>query len=788
MKALGNFGELNFTEVMTICMCVDGLCATITMTLSDKTTLASRWFVYLASMFQILAMILIFATLGLWNDAATRTDCCTTVVWWGVVSSCRELPRTTICYFLARTITLLHGTYLALIQTSDFDEAKKLHDLRSARGSSDSRSGFERLPAPAFSAYWNSLPGMVLAWAGLEKHLRVADSGSISDWGQSAALITAIAGILHWGFVFNRGWTRLKTSRFDLEKSQFLDYTRINQGHFPDALEMEGVPLLQQSLFLSASLRDNQRAEDILSAIRRREARGERISIDFVDPVEKETPLLIAIERGSSDLVIDLLKQGASVDVPQTESAIITATKTGQWEILHCLLDTGKCSVASIIKALHILNDRFEERSGIISATASMLRYIRTQSAPMCAETQYELADLASRSKHLAFFETFIQCGLLNQYSRTSPGMTFLEAILKNPILINTVPHWFYGTELLLSALLENINSGNQGFIFAMFGPDIADIDILRDSSRIELSNTGELLPWGVLTRNPEVVKKLLGIGAPIGRHTRLAHSRRGMEILSRRQLIQNRFPRLKSYTLDALQLAAWMGLIDMVNILLEAGFNINASAAVPRGRTALQAAAENGHEATVRLLLDTGKVDVDSKDNGGWTPLSQAAANGQEATVKQLLDTGKAVADSKDKDGRTPLSWAARNGKEAIVKQLLDTGKVDVDSKDKDGRTPLSWAAWNGKEAIVKQLLDTGKVDVNSKDNHGQTPLSWAAGNSQEATVKQLLDTGKVDVNSKDNHGQTPLSWAAGNSQEATVKQLLNTGKAKPAIRIVCL
>jgi ankyrin repeat protein len=42
----------------------------------------------------------------------------------------------------------------------------------------------------------------------------------------------------------------------------------------------------------------------------------------------------------------------------------------------------------------------------------------------------------------------------------------------------------------------------------------------------------------------------------------------------------------------------------------------------------------------------------------------------------------GKVDADSKDNGGRTPLSLAARDGHEAVVK-LLDTGKVDADSKE---------------------------------------------------------------------------------------------------------
>ncbi|OCL00607.1 ankyrin, partial [Cenococcum geophilum 1.58] len=83
----------------------------------------------------------------------------------------------------------------------------------------------------------------------------------------------------------------------------------------------------------------------------------------------------------------------------------------------------------------------------------------------------------------------------------------------------------------------------------------------------------------------------------------------------------------------------------------------------------------------------------------------------GHEAVAKLLLETGKVNVESKDtKYGQTPLSWAARGGHEAVVKLLLETGKVDVESKDKYGRTPLSWAAEGGREAVVKLLLETGK------------------------------------------------------------------------------
>jgi hypothetical protein len=97
---------------------------------------------------------------------------------------------------------------------------------------------------------------------------------------------------------------------------------------------------------------------------------------------------------------------------------------------------------------------------------------------------------------------------------------------------------------------------------------------------------------------------------------------------------------------------------------------------------------------------------------------LKCAKDTGHKAVVKLLLETGRADMDSKDYNGQTLLLWAAEEGHEAVVKLLLKKG-AQIEAKDSSGQTPLFWAAGKGHEAVVKLLLEKG-AKIEAKDSYG--------------------------------------------------------------------
>lgn len=242
---------------------------------------------------------------------------------------------------------------------------------------------------------------------------------------------------------------------------------------------------------------------------------------------------------------------------------------------------------------------------------------------------------------------------------------------------------------------------------------------------------------------------------------------------------------------LTPLALAAKYGQESIAKLLVNTGrVNVNSShpdSSGPGG-TPLAHAARGGSTAIVKLLLRIRKVRINGKDQIGHTPLLDAAGKGHEEIVQLLIDTGKVDVNVANKDGITPLAMAAKRGHLAIVQRLLATGNANADSRDKYNQTPFSQAVASTNEEFAKVLLDhCSATTVDLKNHLGETPLGLAASIGLEGMVRLLLKTGKVDIDSQTDGGPTPFSIACWNQHLEIVKLFLSCGKVNVNIRDSC-
>lgn len=256
------------------------------------------------------------------------------------------------------------------------------------------------------------------------------------------------------------------------------------------------------------------------------------------------------------------------------------------------------------------------------------------------------------------------------------------------------------------------------------------------------------------------------------------------------------------------LYFAAEKGYLDIVNLLISSGANVNSLDR--RRETALFKPAGRGHTMIVERLLEAG-TDATILDAWQRAPLQFATMYGRTDVVRILLENTKIDLNALDWSSQSTLHYAAgwlRKGQEEVVDLLFAHGAipeqrgrfdgsalhtailrvpgqppptrilleklvqygVPLDSKDKYHRSPLYAATQARNIEAMEVLLQAGA-------NPGNNALHVAVGSGLISIVRPLLNfKSRLDLSERNWRGETALHVAARGGHNDIVSELLQT------------
>lgn len=251
-----------------------------------------------------------------------------------------------------------------------------------------------------------------------------------------------------------------------------------------------------------------------------------------------------------------------------------------------------------------------------------------------------------------------------------------------------------------------------------------------------------------------------------------------------------------------ALMAAAANGRDDLVELLLRPEHASAVGAVDQRlrddGDSALALAVRHGRSGCVRLLLHGG-ADADAASHGGWSPLMTACEAGRHELVELLLANRASPTQGLHNGWAvmlTPLKLACLGGQAECVRRLLVAGAHIVCREEgggsfgvlePDGSTLLLYAVTARRTAslvaeeqgpsaasvVALLLAANAALQLESTRWDGLTPLAYAAMHGDFSSARLLLDAG-ARVSRADEVGWTPLCWAAACDRADCVALLL--------------
>ena len=251
-------------------------------------------------------------------------------------------------------------------------------------------------------------------------------------------------------------------------------------------------------------------------------------------------------------------------------------------------------------------------------------------------------------------------------------------------------------------------------------------------------------------------------------------------------------FP-IKSRQSTTLYTAIQDGNIEIVNLLIQAGADINFGFNIENGWNSILKAviarrydiiellmknqamvgihfyAFQGNVAKIEELLLENLQSVDVI-NTGLTPLCFAVIGESLESINLLLQKNANINIYTSNYG-TPLAIAIRRKNTDIINFLIDSGaKIQHDIE------PLNIAISQGSLQICELLIQRG-ASVNSLHRASYSPLHLAASLGKVEIASLLIESGAIVDNFRSDDNETPLCQAIRNSHLAMVELLIHYG-----------
>lgn len=431
-------------------------------------------------------------------------------------------------------------------------------------------------------------------------------------------------------------------------------------------------------------------------------------------------PLVLAIDRGSLELVTLLLEQGADPNVRSRdgEAALVVAIRGGKRAVVRALLSRRaqpSVRAKSGYSALMVAAQAGDE--GIVR---DLLRAGADASFVLDGGTS--AASVARRFGHEAIYRRLVRAG--------SPSRIAADRMARSKVLGSA------SEDDSMPPVVEAARRGDAGLLQEMVDRRV-DLTV-RDVE-------GET----ALTR------------AAIGGHAP------AIEVLVAAGVDPN-VPGASGITalMRAMESTA-SGADTAFAALLEAGADVHARDA--RGRAAFDFSFSGATPDKLERLRGAG---------GSWTSMSLRVAL-EAAVVADRIDAVDALyTHTKTRAERTAaLCRAIEQGSRPIVGFLL-MRSTRPDGDCGGGATPIAIAVGRGDAGVVAELLEAG-ADADAGQPGVDTPLIVAASRGADDLVAMLVETG-VDVDRRGAREMTALMTAAGQGHADVVRRLLDAGADK--------